>query len=255
MIKNYFLALVVLSVILLTGHPLWAEPPAVSNENSTSPVARVILTVADESLLSSQIDGRIKKIYVRDGDRFKKGDTLVTIDCAIYKAQQKKINAEYIAAKYNLEAQKRLKKLRTGSTIKLNNAIANQAKAQAEMEIIAVTLKMCSIKAPFNGVLVSRKTYNQQYISKGEPILEIIDDSTIEAHLIVPSSWLLWLKKETQFSFNLEETNKNYIANVSHIGVKVDSASQTVTIKGAIKGNNPELRVGMGGYATFSHAP
>jgi membrane fusion protein, multidrug efflux system len=250
--KRFFnLITALLLILIFLSHNLWAESSLILDGDKSSLVARVILAVEDESLISSQIDGRIKKIKVRDGDRFRKGETLATIDCAIYKARQKKIKAEYIGAKHNLVAQKKLKQLRTGSTMKLNNSIANLAKAEAEMEIIQVTLNMCSIKAPFSGLVVKRVAYIQQYISKGEPLLEIIDDSTIEAHLIVPSKWLLWLKEGAQFSFNLEETNRNYKARVSHIGVRIDSASQTVNLKGVVQGVNPELRVGMGGYATF----
>ncbi|MBF0194306.1 MAG: efflux RND transporter periplasmic adaptor subunit [Magnetococcales bacterium] len=244
-----------LFILTLMGQNLRAETLSISHNNESPHIVRVILTVEDESLISSQIDGRIKKINVRDGDRFRAGETLATIDCAIYEARQKRIEAEYLAAKYNLQAQKKLKQLRTGSTIKLRNATANLAKAQADMEIIKVTLDMCSLKAPFSGLVVNRKSYIQQYVSKGEPILEIIDDSTIEAHLIVPSKWLIWLKKGAQFSFTLEETNLSYNAKVSHIGVRIDSASQTVIIKGDVQGKNPELRVGMGGYATFIQAP
>ncbi|MBF0444308.1 MAG: efflux RND transporter periplasmic adaptor subunit [Magnetococcales bacterium] len=250
---NLFTSL--LFILIVAGQNLWAESSSISNDVNSPLVARVILAVEDESLLSSQIDGRIKKIKVRDGDRFAAGDTLVTIDCAIYKARQKKIKAQYIAAKHNLDSQKKLKQLRTGSTMNLHSAMANLAKAEAEMEIIRVTLNMCSIKAPFSGLLVKREAYIQQYISKGEPLLEIIDDSTIQARLIVPSKWLLWLKKGAQFSFNLEETNRSYNAIVSHIGVRIDPASQTVSIKGDVQGKNPELRVGMGGYATFLHTP
>ncbi|MBF0357364.1 MAG: efflux RND transporter periplasmic adaptor subunit [Magnetococcales bacterium] len=244
------------STIILLATITVLEPSTLAvAANSSTRQARVVLEVEDESLLSSQLDGRIKQINVRDGDRFKAGDELISIDCAIYQARRKKIQAEHAAAKYNLEAQKKLKQLRTGSNMQLHTAMSNLAKAEADLDIIQVTLEMCSIKAPFSGLVVKRMAHIQQFITKGEPLLEIIDDSTIEAHLIVPSNWLLWLKEGDEFTFNLDETNNHYRASVTNIGSRIDSGSQTVTIKGAIKGSNPELRAGMGGYATFTAPP
>jgi membrane fusion protein, multidrug efflux system len=240
-----------LIILIMTANPGWTEPLHALDKTGTQQ-ARIILAVEDESLLSSQIDGRIKQIKVREGERFKKGDTLVTIDCAIYKARKKRVEAELAAAHYTLKAQKKLKQLRTGSTMKIHAAQAELAKSKADLEIIQVTIDMCSIKAPFDGLVVKRAAYIKQYISKGNPLLEIIDDSTMEAHLIVPSNWLLWLKKADKFTFHLDETNQRYSATVSHIGVRIDPGSQTVILKGAIQGSHPELRVGMGGQALFS---
>lgn len=228
-----------------------AHPLAAIEQNPGTEQTRVILAVADESLLASQIDGRIKHIKVRDGDRIKKGETLVTLDCAIVIARKKKMVAERFAAKYILEAQQKLHDLRSGSLLKIKEATANLAKAQADLEIINATIDMCQIKAPFSGLVVKRMVGHQQYVAKGTPLLEIIDDSTLETILIVPSKWLLWLQEGAKFTFRLDETNKNYTATVSHIGVRVDPASQTVNLKGRVHGIHPELRVGMGGYAYF----
>ena len=239
-------------LLCLQSIPLWAETALVwQEEQQQTRQARVMLAVEEETSLSSQIDGRIHTIMVREGERIKRGQTLVTMDCAIQQAHKKKAQAEVNAASHALEAQKRLVRLRSGSIMQTNLAVANLAKAKAGLEIINVTLAMCRIKAPFNGLLVKRLAHTQQYLAKGLPILDIIDDSTIHAHLIVPSIWLLWLQPGSPFSFRLDETGLTYQATVSHIGVRVDAASQTLLIKGAIEGTHQELKVGMGGMAIF----
>lgn len=232
-------------VPFLTIFSVWAEPLQ----------TRVMLGVEEETSLSSQIDGRIQTIEVKEGDAFNRGQTLVVMDCAIQRAHKKKAVAELKAATYALEAQQSLVRLRSGSVMQTNLAAANVAKAEADLEEINVILDMCTIKAPFNGLVVKRLAHTQQYLSKGQPILEILDDSTLHAHVIVPSQWLLWLKKGTPFSFHLDETGKNYAAKVVFMGVRIDPASQTVLLKGVIEANHDELKVGMGGTALFSEVP
>ncbi|MBF0455113.1 MAG: efflux RND transporter periplasmic adaptor subunit [Magnetococcales bacterium] len=240
-----------LLLLFLTGITLALATGSAWSGETLKREARVVLDVEDESLISSQIEGRIQQLSLREGDRFQKGDRLLTMDCALYQARKKRVEAELTGARFALEAQQKLARLRTGSSIKRHEALANLAKVEADLLVIQVTLKMCAIHAPFQGLVVQRMANSQQYVSKGEPILEIMDDTTLFARLIVPSQWLLWLHKGEPFSFRLDETNQNYRAVVSHIGARIDPASQTVTLKGTIKGNHPELRAGMGGSALF----
>ncbi len=247
-INNILAALALLLPVIMSATPGRAGDYGQDNFLQ----ARIVLMVEDESLLSSQLDGRIEKIMVREGERFKNGDTLVTMDCAIHRARKKRVEADLSAASFNLQAQKKLMQLRTGSGIKLKAAESELARVQADLLIVQTRIDMCRITAPFSGLVVKRHAHMRQYLAKGEPILEIIDDSTMTARLIVPSNWLLWLRKGDEFSFRLDETGNLYRATVARIGVRIDPASQTVPITGTIHGSHPELRVGMGGEASFA---
>ncbi len=252
MSKPLVTLLAALVTTFVAGSPRPAPALEPLDDQAAGHRARVMLSVEDELPLASQIDGRIAAINAREGDRFKRNDILVKMDCRIQRARQKKVAAELDAARQTLAAKQRLVNLLSGSRMESNQAAADVAKAEADLEVYRAVLDMCDIRAPFDGIVVQRRAAAQQYVTKGQPLLEIIDDTTLRARVIVPSTWLLWLRPGQVFSFHLEETGQRYDARIQRIGVRIDTASQTVSLTGVIEGHHPTLRAGMGGMARFS---
>ena len=91
-----------------------------------------------------------------------------------------------------------------------------------------------------------------EYVTPGQPLLQVIDDLNLHLQLLVSSRWLKWLKEGALFQVRIDETGKGYRAVVTTIGARVDPVSQTMEIRGTIEGNHPELLAGMSGTARFS---
>ncbi|MEO5378859.1 MAG: efflux RND transporter periplasmic adaptor subunit [Magnetococcus sp. DMHC-6] len=218
--------------------------------------ARVLLQAVQETILSSRIAGHILDIPVPEGGRFKEGETLILLDCAIQQAQGRKAQAELNAAKNSLAAQKSLEALGSGSTLEMQLGKNAVEKAQAEWDLQQATIQMCRIKAPFSGRVAQNLVHPFQSVSLGQPLLEILNDHLLETRLVVPSIWLKWLFHKTgggfPFTFHLDETGKEYSAQVDKIGARIDPASQTLIITGKILGSHPELLPGMSGVAYFN---
>ncbi len=218
-------------------------------------MVRVLLAAQRETVLSSRIAGRIERMTVADGDHFRRGQTLVTMDCAIHRAKLGKVRAELEAARAALAVRERLESLRSGSAMETSLARSNLEKARAERDILRVTLDMCHIKAPYAGRVVTRKARAHQTVAQGQPLLEILDDGSLEAHLIIPSRWLNWLRPGQPFTIHLDETDRDYAARVRTIGARIDPASQSLNIIGRIDGEHAELIAGMSGSARFTEVP
>lgn len=63
----------------------------------TSPSeARGVLRAQDQAVLASELAGRIVDLPAREGETFKKGDTLARFDCSAYQAQ---LNASQAASR------------------------------------------------------------------------------------------------------------------------------------------------------------
>jgi hypothetical protein len=48
-------------------------------------------------------------------------------------------------------------------------------------------------RSPFNGITVEQKAQEFQYATPGQPLLEVLDDRSVEIELIAPPRWLGWL--------------------------------------------------------------
>lgn len=215
---------------------------------------RALLVPVCEATLSSRMNGQIVRLPVKEGDRFKKGDQLVEFDCELFKAELEKARMDLEAATETHQAQQRLQKY--GSTSELEVAVASARRKRATAEVLVMETKvgMCGISAPFNGRVVKRRANPHENVSPDDPILEILDDSQLQLHLLVPSNWLRWLTRGENFTIRVDETGGRYQAIVSSLAAKVNPVNQTLEVKGTIVGRYPELLAGMSGVATFEPA-
>jgi membrane fusion protein (multidrug efflux system) len=106
-------------------------------------------------------------------------------------------------------------------------------------------------RSPFNGITVEQKAQEFQYATPGQPLLEVLDDRSLEIELIAPPRWLGWLKAGYGFAVQIDETDKTYPAEITRVGGRVDPVSQTIKVFGEIKGDAPELMAGMSGRANI----
>lgn len=224
-------------------------PPSSPPDN---PNIRVLLIPLVETVLSSEIAARIEKITVRIGDRFKQGQDLIVFDCEMYHAQLRKSRAELDEAHKTLEVNQRLDKLKSVSQLEISVSKARAEGAAADVSLRKTQVNKCSLKSPFAGRVVKVRANPYEYVSPGQPLLEVLDDIHLNLQLYVPSKWLKWLKKDAKFSVHIDETGKDYPARVTSLGARLDPVSQTLEIRSEIEGQHPELLAGMSGTAQFT---
>lgn len=196
--------------------------------------------------------GRIDKIAVSEGDRFKKGDLLVEFDCSIQLAQLEKAQAELKAARKTLDVNRELAHLKSISGLDVAMAEASLLKAQAELVVQKTTVDMCKIHAPFSGRVADVQVNEFQTVAHAEPLLEILDDRTFEVEVIVPSAWLSFLKVGMPFTIAMDETGRSYTAEVTQFGARIDPVSQSLKVVGQVKKPDSYLVSGMSGRVAFS---
>ena len=212
---------------------------------------RTLLVPEQEAKISSLITGRIIQIPIKEGKRFKTGQTLVEFDCKILRAELEKSRIELETATESHATQLRLQKF--GSTSELNVMLSSAKKKLASAEVLVMEAKvdMCIIKAPFNGRVVKRLSHTYENVDPGDLIMEILDDTELKLQLQVPSGWLSWLRSGQRFNVRIDETGRDYDATVSSLGASVNPVSQTIEVEAAIVGNHKELLAGMSGTAAF----
>jgi RND family efflux transporter MFP subunit len=213
---------------------------------------RAQLTPRDFTTLAAEIGAKVERIPLREGERFRKGDTLVAFDCSIQRAQLAEAKAALSAAEKTVAVNARLLELQTIGKLESEVALAERDKARAKVDASAAVLGKCSIPAPFEGRVVEQKIRAQQFAQPGQALLDILDDSVLELDFVVPSKWLAWLKPGHGFQVAIDETGKTYPVKLTRAGARIDPVSQSVRVTGAIGGHFPELAAGMSGKVLLS---
>lgn len=217
-----------------------------------APRPRGLIVPHQEAQLSSLMDGQIQFIPKKEGERFKKGEALVTFFCPIRRARVQQARAALNAGKKRLKVHQELVKVRAASRLDVTLMEAEVLQATAELAVQRAMFKMCRIRAPFAGRVNHVQVHAHESVTKGHPLLDVATEGAFEVRVIVPSHRYSTLHIGTPFSILLEETGRSYPVHIIRMGGRIDPISQTLPILGQIIGTFPELIPGMGGPVTFS---
>lgn len=213
--------------------------------------ARGVLVALDKATLSSELAARVTTLPKKMGESFKKGDTLIGLDCRLFEAQLEKVAAEDKVAQVRLDNVKQLNQLRSVGTLDVAIAEAEQQKTKAEHKIARLNVDRCQIKAPFDGYIEQLEIHNHETVQPQQALLSIVSRDRLEADIIVPAEWMKWLAVNKKLSLQVDETEQRLDAILTYIGPSVDPTSQTLQIRARINKVPDKVLPGMSVVAEF----
>lgn len=233
---------------------LAAGPVAAADSAAPGDHARALIKSKSQAVLSSEIAGRIIKMPVREGERFRKGDRLIEFDCAWYAASQQSAQAALSHAQAKLNGLESMAAMRSAGAMDVSLARSDAEKARADLKLSTISVDRCVITAPFDGRVIEQKVHAFESVSQNTPLLSVLSDTDLEVSLVVPANWLVWLKPGQPFRLEIDETATSRQGRVGRLGAQIDPISQTVTVFGELEGPTGDLVAGMSGTASFDPA-
>jgi hypothetical protein len=160
LLVNYVLPVVLLVGVLLLPitYEVKGDAAIVSATQTTLPV------------LSSS---RLVSVSVQEGQRVTSGELLATFDTTELQLQHRQALQEYQRALVESDAA-----LAAGNEAQMQMARLSAAKASATAEKIANDIRLSSVRAPFDGMVLGAQSLANrigQYFRQGEPVFEIVD--------------------------------------------------------------------------------
>jgi len=217
--------------------------------------ARGVLRAKDQAVLAGELSGRIVELPYSEGESFKKGEVLARFDCSAYQAQLNAAQAASRGANEELAHNRQLASLNSVGRFEVARAAAKVSETQAQSQVYQVQVKRCVVSAPFDGRVVQRRAQPHESVANGAPLLEVVDNRSLEIQLLVPSRWLARLKPGQDFQFTPDETGQPLDAKVKRVGARIDEGSQTLLLIGELPSDARGLLAGMSGTASFAQQP
>lgn len=254
--NSWILVLASLAVVGLAPQAAWTKGERSAHmTRSDNGVMRGVVKAAKQAVLYAQIQGRVNDVPFKEGQSFEKGSTLVQLDCDKYRAELAAATAEHEAKDKTFQNNKELTKLKAVSALELGISEAEAKKTQAAIRIAEINVRSCRIAAPFSGRVVGVMVNEHENVFPNDKLLSLLDDTSLEIELVLPSASLSWLKRKSLFTFAVDETRQQYPARVKEIGANVDPASQTIKVIGIFEKLPGEVLAGMSGTAQFVEQP
>jgi RND family efflux transporter MFP subunit len=234
-----------------TGGITGKAPAEVSKSAPADPEVAALIQAGEETTLSSQMAGKIRRIRVGLGDEVKKGARIIEFDCSEQQAQLETADAEYRAARETHLARLRLQALGAAGELEVTVAAAATDKARSQVRLRKSQLAYCSVPAPFKGNIARLRVKPAESVNIGQPLVDLVNAASLKAQMFVPAGWIAWLRAGTPLTLHIRETGQTFKARVSKINSRVDGVSQQLEVEALIDKGGGRLLPGMVGSASF----
>lgn len=215
--------------------------------------------------LSFQIEGTLKKIFVDEGQKVKKGQIIAELDAPLYNIQVQE--AKYALSDARIQYQNaknyydRIQKLHAAGGISdndLDNAKTKMESSNAQIQIAQEKLNYMihrsgyeRIYAPTDGIILSKAVSEQQYLSPGTTVVQFQGNSDVEAFIFVSQNYINKIKRGQKAKIRVDAIkNKIFEGYVKEISeTSLERLSYRVKLK--ITNQSPMLKDGMSASAVF----
>ncbi|MDG1292380.1 MAG: efflux RND transporter periplasmic adaptor subunit [Flavobacteriaceae bacterium] len=170
-------------------------------------------------LLYPEFTGSLKKIYVKEGQRVKKGSLLAQIDDAGLKNQLEQLQIQVELSKTTYDRIQRLWKQNIGSEMQLLQAKANYEAQLKSIEQLKKQLQRTQILAPFSGTIDEIVANTGANLIPGKtPVMRIVNLKEMYTEANVPERYLSQIKVGTAATVNIPMLNREYSTSIRQTG-------------------------------------
>jgi len=218
--------------------------------------------------LTSRVQGVMQTIkpLFKTGQKYKAGQTLVQIDASDYRANVKAQRAslynlitsvlpdlqldfegayeQWSQFLKNFDIEKPTPSLpKMEEKVRLFVSGRGLISSYYALQNLEKNLQYYSLKAPFDGVLVSANMTEGSLVRPGQQMGEFIAIDQYELKVSLPKTFIQKIEEGAKVSLKSIDTNQTYEGTVARINAKVNTQTQSVEV--FIRVSDPDLKEGM----------
>ena len=201
---------------------------------------------ADQSVeIYPERNGTVKKIYVREGDKVSKGQTLLKIDSSVIEASVAELKTQLDLAVTTFNRQERLWRKKIGSEIEFLNAKAKKEGLENSLKSLKAQADKLQISSPFDGKV------DEIFLKQGgvaNPMVKavrIINLDKVHVEIEVTESYLEYIKVGSIVELFFPSVNKNLSAKVNQIGNYINPENRSFKVRVDIENKDNTLKANL----------
>jgi RND family efflux transporter MFP subunit len=262
--------------------PKSGAPTAPKPDDAPAAATAPLAPVADEisysgtveahrrSTLSPKVSSTVSAVHVREGDRVKAGDPLVTFDLKDVNLRLRQARAALDGAKIqrdaaalDLERTKTLVDSSAASKAQLDavdfrkrGADVGVAGAEVAVEMSEKAVRDSIVRAPYDGVIVRRLVNEGDYATTMPPtaLIVIEESSTLDLRVLAPSSEMDKIRAGDPVTVTFPSLGRSIQASVTRIVASIDARTRNFSVIVEIPNPDGALLPGLFAEARFAEA-
>lgn len=186
-------------------------------------------------IIYPEFSGVLERVFVKDGDKVRKGQVLARIDEGGLSSQLAQLETRATLAKTTFERQKRLWDQNIGSEIQFLEAQTNYEAAQNAVNQLKTQLDKTNVRAPFSGVIDEVISDEGLVVNPGQnQLFRLVNLDNMYVQAAVPENYLSQISKGTSVLVELSAIGKQFKGTVRQVGNFINPNNRTFQIEIAI---------------------
>jgi len=196
-------------------------------------------------VITSEVDGRVSRILMKEGSSVKAGELLVALDDRSARADLSRADANLADARAAWQRANRLQDTRAVSEAEVDRLQAALKSAEADRESAASRLAYHEIRAPFAGKVGLRNIDPGSYLRAGDLITTLDDVGQLEVQFTVPERNLAALAVGQTVAVRSDSwPDRLFEGRVTQLDSRVDPVNRAITVKALLDNREQLLRPG-----------
>jgi RND family efflux transporter MFP subunit len=194
-------------------------------------------------VLYPEYSGVLSKVYVKEGQKVKKGQILAKIDDAGMSQQVAQLQIQSDLAKTTFERQKRLWDQKIGSEIQYLQAKSSYESQQKAVKQAQSQLAKTIVRAPFSGTIDDVITEQGSVVAPGQSqLMRIINLDNMYIETDVPEKYITNVTKNKNVEVEFPVLGKTINTKVRQAGDFINPANRTFKVEIAIPNKDKSIK-------------
>lgn len=154
-----------------------------------------VVLAENKADLSFRVSGKLKGLYIKEGDQVTKGQVIARLDQTDFKIELEDKKANYEKAKANFTRSAKLLEPGHISKREFDEIKATYSTADAHLKAARQNLIYTELKAPFDGSITNTYVDNFEEVTAKNKIATLQDLKSMEVEIDVPESLMIHIRR------------------------------------------------------------
>jgi membrane fusion protein (multidrug efflux system) len=197
-------------------------------------------------VVSADLSGTVERVAFDSGKAVRQGEVLVELDTRQERAQLAAAEAQRELARTNFDRMQGLLKDNVISRAEYDSATADDKQSEARAGEIRAAIQRKRITAPFSGILGIRQVNVGQYLSSGDPIVQLQSLNPIYVNFDVPQQAISEMRTGREVVITTGQiAGVKFSGRINAIDSVVNSGTRNIQVQATLANPEGHLRPGM----------
>jgi membrane fusion protein (multidrug efflux system) len=257
--KSYFTGLSLIIILVFACRSETSETKSVKQKISNLMVDAIVVVPSvldqsisvsgtlkpfEETVIMSEVSGRVVSVNIQEGKTVKKGTVLIELFDEDLLAQLHKLQAQLQIAEDNFKRQQELIKVEGISQSEYDQSLLQVNSIKADIEVLNVQIGRTKIRAPFDGAVGLRNVSPGAQVNQSTALVTIRQVSQLKLDFSVPEKYSSVIKPGTSVKFMVQGDDKKYDATVTATEQGIEQSTRNLKARAIVAGQSSTLLPG-----------